>query len=114
MVSLLNLYGPLRIDADVVAPEAIIRLVGEFDFACDRSLETCDNLNLAGVQHLTLDLRGLDFLDSVAYEALLGFVQRHRAIGRDVEVINARQHIRRICHILGGTDELALSDRQSA
>jgi anti-anti-sigma regulatory factor len=82
MVTLLNLNGPLRLEADYDPPHLRARLIGEFDGAGEESLQAIDNLDLRDVDSITLDLAQLDFIDSLACRALVAFADRHVASGR--------------------------------
>ncbi len=111
-VSLLNLFGPLRLEADLVPPRLTVTLVGEFDFAGHQAMTVCDNLDLEQVTLIVVDLRRLDFLDSSACRALNRFVVHHSSRGRRVELVHARPHVLRVMGLVGGVADLSASDSQ--
>jgi anti-anti-sigma factor len=106
MVSLLNLYGPLRLEADLTPPRLTLHLVGEFDFAGEKSLHVVDNLTLSDVDQIIVDLARLEFIDSTAARALRGFVDHHRLRGREVLLIHPPRNIRRTMQLLDMTEYL--------
>ncbi len=75
------------LDADLTQPEAraVVRLIGDLDLATASQLRTAlGGLVGRGVRTVTVDLAGLDFIDSTGLGVLFGALERLREHGGDL------------------------------
>jgi len=103
--------GELRIDHERERSRQTIALAGELDLVTSPALsEAVDRALDSGVKELTLDLRGLVFMDSSGLRALLASWDACRARRCELRVIPDRGACLRLFEITGVIDELPLSE----
>lgn len=81
---------------------AHIALIGELDIVTvpilERQLAVFEDV---GVGAITLDLRGLTFMDSSGVHAFTEAKDRAHANGRDLILVGERPSVRRLLHVTG-------------
>ena len=93
----------------------IIRLSGEFDLACDAGFQDqLEGVLDDRVERLVLDLRGLEFIDSVGLRALVQIDARARDDGFDFEVLCSDGQVREVLRLTGLDGVLSLIDQDGA
>ena len=108
MVTLVDInLPPLGVSADVEPPDLSVLISGELDFSAEGALDGCDQLDLAGVRRITVDLSGLDFIDTAGVRTLRDFHDSQRSRDRDVVMVRSARHVRRLFTMLGVEDYLA-------
>jgi anti-anti-sigma factor len=98
--------GTLRVVASRSAAHVGVRLIGEMDAACTDLLTHVNELDLDGVENITVNLSGLEFIDSSGIQAFLDFRTLHADAGRRVSFILPQPFVRRIFAVLGLEDHL--------
>ena len=98
--------GTLRVVASRAASHVGVRLIGEMDAACTGLLTRVDEVDLDGVDNITVNLSGLEFIDSSGIQAFLDFRTLHAQSGRRVSFILPQPFVRRIFAVLGLEDHL--------
>jgi anti-sigma B factor antagonist len=99
--------GELELTHDVEADRHTLLLTGELDMATAPELEArAEGLCADGAVELTLDLRGLGFMDSTGLRAILAV--REHCIGRTCEfsLIQAPRPVERLFELAGLIDKL--------
>jgi anti-anti-sigma factor len=78
-----------------------IRLKGRFDFSAHREFRTAsDNaLEIKGIHKISVDLSGVDYLDSSALGMLLILRDKAQATNKNIELTNARQSVAQVLEI---------------
>lgn len=93
----------------------IIRLSGDFDLACDAGFQDqLEGVLDDRVERLVLDLRGLEFIDSVGLRALVQIDARARDDGFDFEVLCSDGQVREVLRLTGLDGVLSLIDQDGA
>ena len=81
-------------------PFPVLSVVGEIDvFTAPLFKQAVVNLVAAGHRHLFLDLRGVTFMDSSGFGALLGATKRLRPEGGSLNLIGCNRTIQRMLHL---------------
>jgi anti-sigma B factor antagonist len=84
-----------------------VRLVGELDLAAfDTVDEHLEQAQLNGQPDVTLDLRGLTFMDSSGIRAILRALGRAEASNGRLRLIPGPPHVQRVFEISGVEDRL--------
>ena len=97
----------LTVLVEIDPPTLLVRLQGEIDLSCVELLDSIDSLNLEDVAAVTLDMAGLEFVDSAGAQALLRLRDTELAAGREVRLIGPRPNVRKVFHLLGQEHVLA-------
>jgi len=100
-------FGTLRVVVDVTPPHLYLALEGELDLACADLIQAVTRVRVDNVRSVTVDLGRLTFCDSVGLTALTDFRDQHVAASRDVRLVNAQPHLRRLAAVLGKEHSLA-------
>jgi anti-sigma B factor antagonist len=100
-------FGGLHILVDVTPQHLYLALEGELDLACAEIIEAVTRVRAEAVSGVTIDLGGLTFCDSTGLTALLDFHDQHVSANRDVRLVNAQPHLRRLAALLGRNQCLA-------
>ncbi|MBK1680013.1 STAS domain-containing protein [Rhodocyclus tenuis] len=81
--------------------EVTVRLSGRFDFSAHRAFRDAFELALADARarSLTIDLGGVDYVDSSALGMLLVLREKADAVGRSVALTNARGTVKQVLDI---------------
>ena len=92
----------LGLDATRSGDVAVVTVRGDLDLASAPRLRTAalDEL-LAGCRRLVLDLRDLEFIDSVGLGMIVAIRKRARGLGGDVALVVATERIRRPLELSG-------------
>ena len=89
-----------------------VELIGELDIEggpiARRALARALTAN---AQTIVLDLEGLTFMDSTGVHMIIDAHQQHGDQGRELVIVRAPAHARRLLELCGLTDVLHLSDR---
>jgi anti-anti-sigma factor len=93
--------APFGVHKAVVGADLILRPEGELDVAYVHLLDAVMPHESDIIARVTIDLDGLDFVDTAGVRALLRVLFAHERRGRDVRIINARPLARRIFALLG-------------
>jgi anti-sigma B factor antagonist len=81
-------------------PYPVLKVDGEIDvFTAPLFKQAVVNLVAAGHRHLFLDLRGVSFMDSSGFGALLGATKRLRPEGGSLSLIGCNRTIQRMLHL---------------
>jgi anti-anti-sigma factor len=100
-------FGTLHIVVDVTPPNLYLALEGELDLACADLIQAVTRVRADSVTRVTVDLGALSFCDSTGLAALLDFHDEHLSANREVQLVNAQPHLRRLASILGRQHSLA-------
>ncbi|WP_161486079.1 STAS domain-containing protein [Desulfotomaculum copahuensis] len=95
-------------------PVRFLRLDGEITGESEASFK---NMPVGGAADgaLVLDFAGVDYINSAGLALLIGLIRRCRQENRSVGAINLSDHYRKIFHMVGLNDYIALfeSDKQA-
>jgi anti-sigma B factor antagonist len=94
--------GALAIACSVENGDASLSLEGELDLATATALE--DRLNELedhGSKHLTVDLGGLDFIDSTGLRVLIQASARAEQRGHELVLLPAQETVQQIFEVTG-------------
>jgi anti-sigma B factor antagonist len=92
----------LRLHTDVRrdTPHPVLVVSGEIDvFTAPLFKQAVVNLVAEGHRHLFLDMRGVAFMDSSGFGALLGATKRLRPEGGSLNLIGCNRTIQRMLHL---------------
>jgi len=98
-------YEPFRCDVEPHRKAVHVRPVGELDLATVPLIETqLDELHASGFEQVTLDLRGVSFLDSSALQLIVVWDNKSRADGFTFSLIEGPPAVQRLFDLTGTTD----------
>ena len=103
----LSEHGTLRVVVDADPPVLLICLVGELDVTGTEAVRAVPTGGWGAISSVRVDLSRLTFSDSAGMQALLELKAKHRALGREVQIVNASPVVRRLCATLGEDSLLA-------
>lgn len=90
----------MQASVTVAEGRALIRLQGRFDFNAHRDFrEAVDSALSAQASAITVDLAGVEYLDSSALGMLLMLRDRAKSASRDVTLANCRDAVKQILDI---------------
>ena len=94
---------------------AVVTVRGDLDLASAPRLRTLalDEM-LAGSRRLVLDLRTLEFVDSVGLGMIVAILKRARSLGGDVAIVVGTDRIRRPLELSGVAAIVAVHDDVAA
>jgi len=95
-----------------VAEPTGLRLTGEIDLATTTDLELALEPLLAAGDNVMLDLAGLTFIDVTGMRLLAHTALHLRSAGRQLRLLRASEHVRRLSGLLGWADLLGLARRE--
>ncbi len=88
-----------------------IVLEGELDvYTSSRLRETLTDLASQGVRHITVDVAGVDFVDSTALGVLVGGLKRMRRAGGDLVLRSPRPSTLKVLQVTGLGGILKITD----
>lgn len=88
-----------RFDVVVVGDEALVSAHGELDlFSVDRLRVALDEIR--GVDRITVDMRGVTFVDCAALRCVAAAARDQAAAGRSLRVEHAHGLVRRLMDLL--------------
>ena len=89
------------------ADEAAIEVAGRLDTTTAPMLDKMINENMSDVKHLTLDLKGLEYISSAGLRVLLNAQKKMQKIG-SMKVLNVCADIMEIFEMTGFVDILVI------
>ncbi|HEX2054240.1 MAG TPA: STAS domain-containing protein [Actinomycetota bacterium] len=90
--------------------KTIIELIGDLDFHTARRLrETLIEFHSQGVNHVTLDLTELEFIDSSGLSVLVAGLKRLRSGGGDLTLRSVSDQTRRVLEVSGLSRVLSIA-----
>ena len=95
---------------EVVPSDGGIQARGELDVATAPILEAALGEELRRSNTVTLDLDGLDFMDSSGLSVLVANLKRARSAGGDLVVIVTKPSLRRLFDLTGLSEMFNLGD----
>jgi anti-sigma B factor antagonist len=96
-----------RFETSQRGDEHVVRLFGEFDITgFDRVDDELRRIQSNGQPLVTLDLRGLTFIDSSGIRAILKADARARALGRRLRLIAGPERVHKVFRITRLDDHL--------
>jgi len=100
----------LDVDVTQADAQAVVRLIGDLDLATASRLRT-EFIDLVGhgVRTITVDLGGLDFIDSTGLGVLVGGLKRLREHGGDLALRSPSASALKVFEITGLTKLFAIS-----
>jgi len=80
---------------------AVVKLQGRFDFNSHREFRECVDgiLPLASIQEISVDMGGVDYLDSSALGMLLMLRDKARGNSKEVSLVNCKGAVRQVLDI---------------
>ncbi|GAB2182577.1 anti-anti sigma factor HsbA [Denitratisoma sp. agr-D3] len=80
---------------------AVVRLQGRFDFNSHREFRECVEgvLPLMSVREISVDMAGVDYLDSSALGMLLMLRDKARGTSKEVTLVNCKGAVRQVLDI---------------
>jgi anti-anti-sigma factor len=99
-----------RLGVDERGEHAVVRLEGELDLGTSDEVEATLAELASRKRIVTVDLRGLAFMDSTAIRLLVGFDALARADGFTFFVVRGGPQIQRVLEVSGVDGHLALID----
>lgn len=100
-------HEPFRCDVDSDGKAVHVRPVGELDLATVPLLETqLAELHASGFEQLTLDLRGVSFLDSSALRLIIVWDDKSRTDSFAFSLIEGPPAVQRLFDLTCTTDRL--------
>jgi anti-sigma B factor antagonist len=94
--------GALAIACSVENDGVSLSLEGELDLATATALEErLGELEDSGCTHLTVDLAGLDFIDSTGLRVLIQASARAEERGHELVLLPARESVQRVFEVTG-------------
>jgi anti-anti-sigma factor len=102
---------PLTITAESQAEGMRVMFTGELDIAAAQEAEEAvRQAESEGDGALTLDLRGLTFMDSTGLRLLVAADRRAQEAGRTLRIVRGPDPIQRVLELTGLGDKLPLVD----
>jgi anti-sigma B factor antagonist len=102
---------PLTITAQPEADGVRVVFVGELDIgAAQEAEDVLRRVEADGAPTLTIDLRGLTFMDSTGLRMLVAADKRSREAGRTLRIIRGPAPVQRILDLTGLGDRLPIVD----
>ena len=99
-----------HVDVQVASEQVIVRLHGDLDMATTAELRRALIAILDGApKRITIDLAGLEFIDSTGIGALVGCSRRARDLGCDFRLRTPVRSVLKVIH-LTGVDQLVQID----
>jgi anti-sigma B factor antagonist len=103
--------GSLTVSSRPDGVTVVLLLHGELSFDTAAVLETeIDALLAAGTEAITLDLSGLEFLDSMGEQCLLHVARRSQYRRTEFRLVNARGQVERLLTLTGAKTLLPFAD----
>jgi len=91
-------------------PTQVIEVVGRLDSAnAQRLLRVAESALARGVQHLALDLSGVQFINSAGLRALVELAGRAARRRRGLSVLNPSERVEAVLALVGLEDALPLA-----
>lgn len=87
--------------------ETVIELVGRLDTTTAPALDKTINEEIATVNHLVLDLKGLEYISSAGLRVLLSAQKRFQRIG-SMKVTNVCEEVMEVFEMTGFADILTI------
>ena len=97
----------LNINKTQTDKNLVVALEGRLDTMTAPDLESQLQAGLAGVEHLTFDLKGLEYISSAGLRVLLSAQKTMNKQG-DMVVKNATEEVKEIFEVTGFTDILTI------
>ena len=95
--------------------EAVVKVVGELDLAtAPRLRDVLVDLANHGANHVTVDLAGMDFIDSTGLSVLITALKRMRERGGDLALHSPSAAAMKVFEITGVTSVFAISGAPTA
>lgn len=89
----------------------VLAVSGELDLAASPTLEEeLDRAFADSAEHLIIDLRELDFIDSTGLSVLVKAHQRAEDSGRRFGLVNGGSQVRRLLNLTGIAERLTVGD----
>jgi anti-sigma B factor antagonist len=103
--------NPLTVSDERVGDDARVVLAGELDIGSSPEVEkVLQRVEAGGPANLTIDLRGLTFMDSTGLRMLVAADKRARDQARTLRIIRGPAPVQRILDLTGLGDKLPLVD----
>lgn len=100
-----------RIETSQRGDEHVVRLFGDFDITGFQQVdEELGRIQADGLPIVTLDLRGLTFIDSSGIRAILRADARARGLGRRLRLIAGPERVHKVFQITRLDDRLEFVD----
>jgi anti-sigma B factor antagonist len=100
-----------QLSADESADGAVLRIQGEVDVYTSPALrDELYRIIDGGAKRVTLDLGGMDFIDSSGLGVLVGALKRVRERDGDVELRSLQPSTRKVLEITGLTQVFTITD----
>jgi anti-sigma B factor antagonist len=104
-------HGPLTLRSSQQGDDHVVALHGELDIAGVEALdEELRRVAQAGATRVTIDLSGLEFLDSTGLRCLLRFAQRAERNGTEARFVRGQRAVQQVFEITGTDERLAFLD----
>lgn len=98
-----------QVDRRTDGSASVVTLSGELDVASAGSLEQALS-EVSDHQHLIIDLRQLDFIDSTGLSVLVAANQRALDSGQRLGIVNGGTQVQRLLTLTGLTERLQVAD----
>lgn len=105
-----RLEHPLRVETTHARNSTWVRFHGELDLAVAADAEAAIVSAAARTRRVTVDLRGLDFIDSSGVALLVRADRRARQRGASLTVVAGAAPVTQLLHMCGLDRQLALID----
>jgi len=103
--------GNFHVEAERLGAEARVAVRGELDIATLPAFErVITRMRSQGLERMVIDLRGLEFLDSMSIELLLRLHHELTATGAELVVVRGPRAVDRIFEVMQLNRVLALVD----
>lgn len=103
--------GQLGVRSERRGKEHIVALSGELDLSTVQRVEAeLQSAEATDAVQITLDLSGLDFLDSTGLQLILAADGRSRSNGQRLRLLRGPQRVQRIFEITATTERLPFAD----
>jgi anti-anti-sigma factor len=100
-----------RVDVRNEGRAAIVIVRGELDLATSPELEQqLERVWESGNEHLVIDLRQLEFMDSTGLSIIVKAHQRLSEEGRQLSLVRGSQQVQRLLDLTGVSERLQLVD----
>ena len=97
----------MTIEIKKQANEITLEVVGRLDTITAPALEKTIGENVAGIQSLVLDLKGLEYISSAGLRVLLGAQKKLQKIG-SMKVTHVRDEVMEVFEMTGFADILVI------
>ena len=114
MALIVNRGAALSEEISRAGDHAVVELVGELDLSTAGLLyQHLAELNHEGVNHVAIDLAGLEFLGSVGISALVSEHKRTTAMKGELILLYPQPQVRKVLEIAGLMDILKVYPKSS-